>query len=296
MQHAMNRNAVDSVAVRRNEIRQSCDTIMVGSGCLADQDPFPEYDHVAAVQRCRGLEPHDRAMMSQYILNRGELAEARGGAGAQHDGDFVEHQCGVFNEDCVRMIDEPRQLDYRHPEAAKRIEISIVLGNCTLDVDRYPIDVSQLTVAQFGAGRPGQGNQHASTLPITRSLCRVVRLVTPHPGDPMELQPIVYVTDMDRAVDWYGTVLDVRPAYQSPEWTALPVGNATLGLHITDVRPAESYLALSLVAERPLEEVVERLESAGITIATEIRDEGFGRSLLVIDPDGTAIQVNEHRR
>jgi predicted enzyme related to lactoylglutathione lyase len=112
----------------------------------------------------------------------------------------------------------------------------------------------------------------------------------------MELQPIVYVTDMKRAVDWYSTVLDVGPAYQSPAWTALPVGDATLGLHITDIRPTESYLALSLVAKRPLEEVVQRLESAGISIGREIRDEDFGRSLVVIDPDGTAIQINEHRR
>ncbi len=111
----------------------------------------------------------------------------------------------------------------------------------------------------------------------------------------MKLQPIVYVTDMARSVEWYSTVLDVRPAYQSPAWTALPVGDATLGLHIIETRPTDSHAAVSLVATEPLESVASRLEAAGITIAKPICEEDFGRSLVVVDPDGTAIQVNEHR-
>ena len=111
----------------------------------------------------------------------------------------------------------------------------------------------------------------------------------------MKLQPIVYVTDMERSVEWYGTVLGVQPAFRSPAWTALPVGDATLGLHIIENRPAESHAALSLVATEPLEEVVSRLETAGISSAKPICEEDFGRSLVVVDPDGTAIQVNEHR-
>jgi len=110
----------------------------------------------------------------------------------------------------------------------------------------------------------------------------------------MKLQPIVYVTDMERAVGWYSTVLAVSPDYQSPAWTSLPVGDATLGLHITDKRAQESQMALSLVATERLEDVAQRLEAAGITIAKPICEEDFGRSLVVVDPDGTAIQVNEH--
>lgn len=111
----------------------------------------------------------------------------------------------------------------------------------------------------------------------------------------MKLQPIVYVTDMERAVGWYSTVLDAQPGYQSPAWTSLPVGDATLGLHIIESRPTESQVALSLVATQPLEELAQRLESAGIPIAKPICEEDFGRSMVVVDPDGTAIQVNEHR-
>lgn len=111
----------------------------------------------------------------------------------------------------------------------------------------------------------------------------------------MKLQPIVYVTDMDRSVEWYCTVLGARPGYRSPAWTSLPVGDATLGLHIIDSRSEGSHVALSLVATEALEAVSSRLEEAGITIAKPICEEDFGRSLVVVDPDGTTIQVNEHR-
>ena len=110
----------------------------------------------------------------------------------------------------------------------------------------------------------------------------------------MKLQPIVYVTDMDRAVSWYSIVVNAQPAYQSAAWTSIPVGNATLGLHITDDRPTHSYLALSLVATEPLQGIANRLEASGITIARADQDEDFGRSLVVVDPDGTPIQINEH--
>ena len=111
----------------------------------------------------------------------------------------------------------------------------------------------------------------------------------------MKLQPIVYVTDMERAVEWYCTVLDVQPGYRSPAWTSLVVGDAMLGLHITQNRPTDSHVALSLIASEPLEAVAQRLQAAGITISKPICEEDFGRSLVVIDPDGTVIQVNEHR-
>lgn len=105
----------------------------------------------------------------------------------------------------------------------------------------------------------------------------------------MKLQPIVYVTDMDRAISWYSTLLEVEPANASSHWTTFAIGDGTLALHYNDVALPGGSVDLSLVAPAPLESVSDRVPGAG-----GIDEQPFGRSLVVIDPDGTKIQVNEH--
>lgn len=50
----------------------------------------------------------------------------------------------------------------------------------------------------------------------------------------------------------------------------------------------------ALVTHQPLESLVEQLQRAGVTPFRAIADEAFGRSLLLRDPDGLPVQVNEH--
>jgi catechol 2,3-dioxygenase-like lactoylglutathione lyase family enzyme len=113
----------------------------------------------------------------------------------------------------------------------------------------------------------------------------------------MKLMPIVYVTDMGRALDFY-TALGLQPVHtdRSGMWSELALGDALLGLHKTDRVPLEqaSHIELALVSEEPLEQLVMRLKAAGLSLEREITDEAFGRSILLRDPDGLAIQVNEH--
>jgi len=110
----------------------------------------------------------------------------------------------------------------------------------------------------------------------------------------MRLQPILYTTEMSAATRWYGTVLGNRPTYASDVWTSFDVGDGHLALHRTDSLPTDSRVALSLVATESLEEIVARLAVAGITPERGIQDEAFGRSILLRDPDGSPVQVNEH--
>ena len=113
----------------------------------------------------------------------------------------------------------------------------------------------------------------------------------------MKLQPILYTHDMDRSVAWYGAVLGAEPGYASAVWTSIPVAGGALGLHRADegasLEPGAGQ-ELSLIASEPLEAIVERLAGAGITPDRGIADEAFGRSLILRDPDGRAIQLNEH--
>lgn len=112
----------------------------------------------------------------------------------------------------------------------------------------------------------------------------------------MRVVPVVYVTDMDVSLDWYRRLLpDADLVSTSPYWSELSLGStASLALHtIGEISPG-SQMGLALEADRRLEEVAEHLVKAGIAIDRGIADEAFGRSMVVRDPDGLAVQINEH--
>jgi catechol-2,3-dioxygenase len=110
----------------------------------------------------------------------------------------------------------------------------------------------------------------------------------------VRLQPIIYTTDPAPVVDWYATVIGIEPSYRSDVWTAFDADGATLGIHRVEALPDRGRVELSLVTAEPLEAVELRLADHGIEPARGIADEAFGRSLLLEDPDGTPVQINEH--
>jgi catechol 2,3-dioxygenase-like lactoylglutathione lyase family enzyme len=102
--------------------------------------------------------------------------------------------------------------------------------------------------------------------------------------------PIVYVRDMDASVAFYeGLGFDV--ASRSHMWTELKAGDgAALALHAAEGDHV-GKVELALVAEEPLERL-----AAHPALARGIADEAFGRSLVLEDPNGLRLQVNEHER
>jgi catechol 2,3-dioxygenase-like lactoylglutathione lyase family enzyme len=100
------------------------------------------------------------------------------------------------------------------------------------------------------------------------------------------LMPIVYVQDMDASLTFYEGLGFERKS-RSEMWSELRAGDgAVLALHKAE---AGRRVELALVAEESLEQVTGR-----ITPTRGIADETFGRSLVIRDPNGLTIQVNEH--
>ena len=117
----------------------------------------------------------------------------------------------------------------------------------------------------------------------------------------MRLMPIVYVSDMGRAIDFYsalGLTTDVTD--RAAMWTEMRLGDGILALHKSDPQVRHdvraSRLELAFVARLPLELLVARLTAMGVALERNITDEGFGRSIMIKDPDGLLIQINEHDR
>jgi catechol 2,3-dioxygenase-like lactoylglutathione lyase family enzyme len=118
------------------------------------------------------------------------------------------------------------------------------------------------------------------------TISNVVSLVTP--------LPIVYVKDMAQSLAFY-QALGATVKHQGSMWSELRFGEVALALHLANsVNDDGQQMALAMVAQRPLADIMTVLQNPGVTLTNEIVDEAFGRSLTIHDPDGLPIQINEH--
>ena len=106
--------------------------------------------------------------------------------------------------------------------------------------------------------------------------------------------PIVYISDMSRSLLFY-QALGFTVRHEGQVWSELQLGTARLALHTTDsLAKGPLRVELAFSTHIRLEDLIAQLEEDGIPVENEIVDEAFGRSLLLNDPDGLPLQINEH--
>ena len=108
----------------------------------------------------------------------------------------------------------------------------------------------------------------------------------------------VLVTDLDRALRFYGETLGLRRNERAnPDWPEFETGNVTLSL----VRPAqigrEEFTPNTMPIALRVPDVAEaraRLEAEGVGFKTETMDSEVCHMAVFSDPDGNALML--HRR
>lgn len=126
----------------------------------------------------------------------------------------------------------------------------------------------------------------------------------PANGPRLSLQPIVYVSDLDQAIEFYallGFSLEARS--RNGIWADLTSPGGSISLHTanpdvlsratTDWGPPRGRVTLRFEARESLEAIVQRLVAAGMD-DPPILDETMGRIVLLTDPDGLPIEITEH--
>ena len=101
------------------------------------------------------------------------------------------------------------------------------------------------------------------------------------------------VTDMSRALRFYGDTLGLKVTEHDGDWSEVELDGVRIGLN---AKPSESPSGDggAVVAFRPdgeLEDEVERLEGAGVTFTGEISEHPWGRIAPFQDPDGNDLQL-----
>lgn len=109
----------------------------------------------------------------------------------------------------------------------------------------------------------------------------------------LELMSILYPGNMERSLNFY-RALGFSLRKQGKLWSELYLGDARLGLQAGDPWVRGEQIRMVLISHIPLEKVIKGLEANGVTVENEIADEAYGRSLIVHDPDGFAIMINEY--
>ncbi|MDJ1134816.1 VOC family protein [Streptomyces iconiensis] len=110
---------------------------------------------------------------------------------------------------------------------------------------------------------------------------------------------IVYVNDAPEAARFYADLLEIRPSFETPRYIAFDLGDgADLALwsgHFDELAPAvprTSEVCLALPGgPDAIDQRFERWVAKGVRVVSEPRDEVFGRTFVVADPDGNLIRV-----
>lgn len=105
---------------------------------------------------------------------------------------------------------------------------------------------------------------------------------------------MLWVTDMDRAVNFYRDVIGLDVHTQSPNWSELTLGDSTVALH-QGTNDKLRMTGLSFEVD-DIGEACREIEVAGGSIVHPPRDGGIPglRLAEVTDPDGNRIQLGSH--
>jgi catechol 2,3-dioxygenase-like lactoylglutathione lyase family enzyme len=116
----------------------------------------------------------------------------------------------------------------------------------------------------------------------------------------MKVRPIHFVADLAEAVRFYEALgLETEARSRTGGWIELKATGGELGLHdgpSADDGAGREGVMLNFVSDEPLEQVERRLRAAGFPPQGRIVDQEWGRSLLVLAPDRTTVQIDEQDR
>ena len=111
------------------------------------------------------------------------------------------------------------------------------------------------------------------------------------------LRTVIYhVQDIDRAKEWYGSVLGIRPYFDEPFYVGFDVGGFELGLQPED--PGASRASTGVIAYWGVDDAdaaLERLLEAGASERGGVQDVGDDiRIASVFDPFDNVLGVIEN--
>jgi len=99
------------------------------------------------------------------------------------------------------------------------------------------------------------------------------------------------VRDMDRAVDFYRNVLELKPLFTGEEWSEFEIGGQRLALRKITSPPA-TVATVSLEAT-PIENTIEKLKNRGVRLAQDVQAFPYGKLASFLDSEENLVGLYE---
>ena len=99
------------------------------------------------------------------------------------------------------------------------------------------------------------------------------------------------VTDMRRAVAFYGETLGLEVTEHDSDWSEVDGNGLRIGLNGTESPGGDGGAVVAFQPDRELEQEVERLAQAGVEFSDEVSEHPWGRIVPFKDPDGNDLQL-----
>jgi predicted enzyme related to lactoylglutathione lyase len=101
------------------------------------------------------------------------------------------------------------------------------------------------------------------------------------------------VTDIGRAVQFYGDTLGLEVRSQQEQWAELEAGGLTIGLNAREEETpgGDGGAVLAFRPQGSLEDAVDELGGKGVEFIGGISEHPWGRVAVFKDPDGNDLQL-----
>lgn len=107
----------------------------------------------------------------------------------------------------------------------------------------------------------------------------------------------IFVTDMDRSVDFYTRVLGLRLTQRfGNQWAQVEAGRLTIGLHPASAKNSagqDGSTIIGFVLSTPIHDAVSTLQAKGVRFRGDVAEDETGRFAHFEDPDGNLFYMFE---
>ena len=111
---------------------------------------------------------------------------------------------------------------------------------------------------------------------------------------------LIYVTDVERATEFYSDLFDIHPVMTTPRYVAFEIAPGVLfslwigaadAISAATSRTSEVGLMIP-ASKESVDAVYKEWVAKGVTVVEEPHNDVFGRTFMISDPDGNLIRVS----